>query len=151
MAAQRREDRERADRRQEREEEREERRAERREDRREARKDRLALAEQMASLNTTGPCRRGGRATYRIGAAIKDFRLFDGAAGADGAAYLLELVHLLGTHQIPADMWPRELSLKLTGLRLGRVAAHVSLDTTESRLTLPGEPLGLGVSAQAPG
>jgi hypothetical protein len=69
------------------------------------------MAEQLAALKFSS----GGRAQNRIGAALKDFRPFDGTAGADGATYLLELTHLLGTHEIPADMWPRELSLKLVG------------------------------------
>ena len=97
----------------------EKRREERREEERHAERlrdhqaDRLAMAEQLAALKFSSGS--GSRAQYRIGAALKDFRSFDGAPGADGATYLLELTHLLGTHEIPADMWPRELSLKLTG------------------------------------
>jgi hypothetical protein len=33
----------------------------------------------------------------------------------DGASYILELTHLLGTHEVPVAQWPRELSLKLKG------------------------------------
>ena len=85
-------------------------REERREERESLREERQALAaQQVAALNA------GGRSQYRIGLALKDFRSFDGTPGSDGAAYLLELTHLLGTHEIPAAMWPRELSLKLTG------------------------------------
>ena len=85
-------------------------REERREERESLREERQALAaQQLAALNA------GGRSQYRIGLALKDFRSFDGTPGSDGAAYLLELTHLLGTHEIPAAMWPRELSLKLTG------------------------------------
>ena len=93
----------------------EERWAERREDRlrerQEDRADRVALAEQLASLKSS----TASRAQYRIGAALKDVRPFDGATGADGATYIMELTHLMGTHEIPTDMWPRELSLKLVG------------------------------------
>ena len=85
-------------------------REERRDERESLREERQALAaQQLAALNA------GGRSQYRIGLALKDFRSFDGTTGSDGAAYLLELTHLLGTHEIPAAMWPRELSLKLTG------------------------------------
>ena len=97
----------------------EKRRKERREEERHAERlrehqaDRLAMAEQLAAIKFS--VGSGGRAQYRIGAALKDFRTFDGATGADGATYLLELTHLLGTHEIPAEMWPRELSLKLAG------------------------------------
>ena len=79
---------------------------ERRAARHEEREDRRALAEQLATLNT------GGRAQYRIGLAAKDFRPFDGQE--DGAAYILELTHLLGAHQVPVAMWARELNLKLS-------------------------------------
>ena len=50
---------------------------------------------------------------YRIGAAAKEFCPFYGKE--DGAAYILELTHLLGTHEVPVTQWPRELSLKLKG------------------------------------
>jgi hypothetical protein len=50
---------------------------------------------------------------YRIGAAAKEFRPFEGKE--DGAAYVLELTHLLGTHEVPVAQWPRELSLMLKG------------------------------------
>ena len=114
----------RAQRHADREERRETRRAEkRREERREEERhaerlrehqaDRLAMAEHLAVL--TGTFASRNRSQYCIGAALKDFRSFDGAAGADGATYLLELTQLLGTHEIPTDMWPRELSLKLVG------------------------------------
>jgi hypothetical protein len=45
--------------------------------------------------------------------AAKEFRPFEGKE--DGAAYILELTHLLGTHEVPIALWPRELSLKLKG------------------------------------
>jgi hypothetical protein len=41
---------------------------------------------------------------YRIGAAAKEFRPFEGKE--DGAAYILELTHLLGTHEVPVAQWP---------------------------------------------
>ena len=91
-------------------ERREERAAERearREERREEREERRALAEQLAALHT------GSRSHYRIGAAAKDFRGFEGKE--DGAAYILELTHLLGTHEVPVAQWSRELNLKLKG------------------------------------
>ena len=90
----------------------------RREDRREAaeREERLEAraAEREARLEArllqTPPAASGG---YRIGSAAKEFRSFEGKE--DGAAYILELTHLLGTHEIPVAHWPRELSLKLKG------------------------------------
>ena len=85
-------------------------REERREEHESLREERQALAaQQLASLNG------GGRSQYSIGLGFKDFRSFDGTPGSDRAAYLLELTHLLGTHEIPAAIWPGELSLKLTG------------------------------------
>ena len=66
-------------------------------------------AQQLAALNA------GGSSQYSIGLALKDFSSFDGTPGSDGAAYLLELTHLLDTREIPVAMWLRELSLKLTG------------------------------------
>ena len=109
-AAKQREEREWAERQQDRDDRRAERMAEleeRRAARHEEREDRRALAEQLATLNT------GGRAQYRIGLAAKDFRSFDGEE--EGAAYILELTHLLGAHQVPVAMWARELNLKLSG------------------------------------
>jgi sRNA-binding protein len=104
-----------ADREQRREERREE---QRREDRREAaeREERLEarITEREARLEahllqTPSTASVG----YRICAAAKEFRPFEGKE--DGAAYILELTHLLGTHEVPVAQWPRELSLKLKG------------------------------------
>lgn len=114
QAAQRREDQELEERRQDREDRREARKeareARRAEERREEREERRAFSAQLAATAALYPA---GHSQYRIGAAIKDFRLFDGKE--DGATYLLELTHQLGTHQITPEHWPRELSLKLTG------------------------------------
>lgn len=79
----------------------------RREDRREAAEREARLEARLVQIPSTSP---GG---YRIGVAAKDFRPFEGKE--DGAAYVLELTHLLGTHAIPVTQWPRELSLKLQG------------------------------------
>ena len=94
-----------AQRREDREERREERRAAQlREERRDAQ-----YAQQLSAF-----CSRDRPlATYRIGEALEKFRMFEGEE--DGAAYLAEIVQLLGTHQIPAEMWSRELFLKLKG------------------------------------
>ncbi len=59
---------------------------------------------------------------YRIGAAAKEFRAFEGKE--DGAAYILELTHLLGTHEVPVAHWPRELSLELKGSAANWYAAR---------------------------
>ena len=48
--------------------------------------------------------------------------MFDGKE--DGAAYVLELTHLLGTHEVPVAQWPRELSLKLKGTAANWYAAR---------------------------
>ena len=113
-----------ADREQRREERRDE---QRREDRREAaeREERLEarVAEREARLEarllqTPSPASVG----YRIGAAAKEFRPFEGKE--DGAAYTLELTHLLGTHEVPVAQWPRELSLKLKGSAANWYAAR---------------------------
>ena len=111
-----------------REHRREERRDEqRREDRRETaeREERLEarVAEREARLEarllqTPSPASVG----YRIGAAAKEFRPFEGKE--DGAAYTLELTHLLGTHEVPVAQWPRELSLKLKGSAANWYAAR---------------------------
>jgi hypothetical protein len=111
---QRREDRRDAAAREERLEARQE--AQRREDRREA-AEREARLE--ARLLQTPSTTSGG---YRIGAAAKEFRPFEGKE--DGAAYILELTHLLGTHEVPAAQWPRELSLKLKGSAANWYAAR---------------------------
>jgi len=94
-----------AQRREDREERKEERRAAQlREERRDAQ-----YAQQWSAI-----CSRDRPlAAYRIGEALEKFRTFEG--DEDGAAYLDEIVHLLGTHEIPAEMWPRELFLKLKG------------------------------------
>jgi hypothetical protein len=99
----------------------------RREDRREAaaredRLDREAAAREArleARLLQTPSNTSGG---YRIGAAAKEFRPFEGKE--DGAAYILELTHLLGTHEVPVAQWPRELSLKLKGSATNWYAAR---------------------------
>ena len=113
-----------ADREQRREERRDE---QRREDRREAaeREERLEarIAEREARLEarllqTPSTASVG----YRIGAAAKEFRPFEGKE--DGAAYILELTHLLGTHEVPVTQWPRELSLKLKGSAANWYAAR---------------------------
>jgi hypothetical protein len=90
----------------------------RREDRREAaeqrREDRREAAEREARLEARllqAPSTNSGG--YRIGTAAKEFRPFEGKE--DGAAYILEFTHLLGTHEVPVAHWPRELSLKLKG------------------------------------
>jgi hypothetical protein len=113
-----------ADREQRREERRDE---QRREDRREAaeREERLEarIAEREARLEArllqTPSTASAG---YRIGAAAKEFRPFEGKE--DGAAYILELTHLLGTHEVPVTHWPRELSLKLKGSAANWYAAR---------------------------
>ena len=92
------------------------RREERREDRREAaeREERLEarIAEREARLEARLlQTPSTASVVYRIGAAAKEFRPFEGKE--DGAAYILELTHLLGTHEVPVTQWPRELSLKL--------------------------------------
>ena len=86
-------------------------REERLQERQKDRADRIALVEQLASLKYL----TGSRAHYRISAALKDVRPFDGATGADGATHIMELTHLMGIHEIPAGTWPRKLSLMLVG------------------------------------
>ena len=81
-------------------------RAEREAERAERREER-ALAAQLATL--------GGRAKYSIGTALEKFRTFDGAEGADGAAYLAAFSKQLSTLEIPQAKWAQELFLKLTG------------------------------------
>lgn len=76
----------------------EQQRADRREDR--------AHALQIAAL---------ARTPHRLGLALTAFRPFDGANGADGAAYYAEFLALLGTHSIPPEMRAKEFFLKLTG------------------------------------
>ena len=85
--------------------------AEDREDRRaalraEERREDRAQALQIATL---------GRAPHRLGAALATLRSFDGAHGADGAAYFAEFTTLLGTHSIPPEMRAKEFFLKLQG------------------------------------
>ena len=113
-----------ADREQRREERRDE---QRREDRREAteREERLEarIAEREARLEARLlQTPSTASVVYRIGAAAKEFRPFEGKE--DGAAYILELTHLLGTHEVPVTQWPRELSLKLKGSAANWYAAR---------------------------
>jgi hypothetical protein len=99
----------------------------RREDRREAdaqrREDRREAAEREARLEArlsqTPPAASVG---YKIGAAAKEFRSFEGKE--DGATFILELTHLLATHEVPVTHWPRELSLKLKGSAANWYAAR---------------------------
>ena len=86
----------------------------RREDRREAAERKARLDERFANLCQPQSSTEG-RTQYHISAALQGFRPFDGAIGADGATYLMELTRLMRTHAIPVDMWPRELSLQLVG------------------------------------
>jgi hypothetical protein len=81
--------------------------AQRREDRREAAEREARFEARLLHTHSTTSI------GYRIGAAAKEFRSFEGKE--DGAAYILELTHLLGTHEVPVAHWPRELSLKLKG------------------------------------
>ena len=90
----------------------------RREDRREAdaqrREDRRDAAEREARLEARLlQIPHSPSVGYKIGAAAKEFRSFEGKE--DGATYILELTHLLATHEVPVTQWPRELSLKLKG------------------------------------
>ena len=99
----------------------------RREDRREAteREERLEarIAEREARLEARLlQTPSTASVVYRIGAAAKEFRPFEGKE--DGAAYILELTHLLGTHEVPVTQWPRELSLKLKGSAANWYAAR---------------------------
>ena len=99
----------------------------RREDRREAdalrREDRREAAEREARLEARllqiPPSPSVG---YKIGAAAKEFRSFEGKE--DGATFILELTHLLATHEVPVTQWPRELSLKLKGSAANWYAAR---------------------------
>jgi hypothetical protein len=76
---------------------------------REARRDALVLQH----LRTIGG--QPAHPSYVIGAALKSFRSFDGVS-EDGATFLADFARNLGTHQIPTDMWTREVFLKLTGV-----------------------------------
>jgi hypothetical protein len=95
--------------------------AQRREDREERREERLAAhlreerrdaqyTQQLAAISN----RDRPLANYRIGMALEKFPSFEGGA-EDGATYLAEVVQLFGTHQIPPEMWSRELFLQLKG------------------------------------
>jgi hypothetical protein len=113
-----------ADREQRREERRDE---QRREDRREAAEREARLEARLAEREARVEARLLQNPSiasvgYRIGSAAKEFRPFEGKE--DGAAYILELTHLLGTHEVPATQWPRELSLKLKGSAANWYAAR---------------------------
>ena len=98
-------------------------REQRHEDQRRA--DRREAAEREARLEARllqTPSTTAG--AYRIGAAAKDFRPFEGKE--DAAAYIFEFTHLLGTHEIPVAQWPRELSLKLAGQAANWYSARFS-------------------------
>jgi hypothetical protein len=113
-----------ADREQRREERRDE---QRREDRREAAEREARLEARLAEREARVEARLLQNPSiasvgYRIGSAAKEFRPFEGKE--DGAAYILELTHLLGTHEVPVTQWPRELSLKLKGSAANWYAAR---------------------------
>jgi hypothetical protein len=97
----------------------------RREDRQEAaeqrREDRREAAEREARLEAR-LLRPSSPVAYRIGAAAKEFRPFEGKE--DGATYILEFTRLLGTHEIAVAHWPRELSLELKGSAANWYAAR---------------------------
>jgi hypothetical protein len=81
---------------------------EREERAREHREERRELLQQLTALSG-----RPVQPSYRIGAALASFRSFNGTS-EDGAIFLTDVSQVLGTHQIPEDMWPREVFLKLT-------------------------------------
>ena len=60
--------------------------------------------------------------SYRIGASLKETPSFDGTG--DSAAFLDEITVLLNTFEIPEQMWPRELRLKLTGAAKSWYRSH---------------------------
>ena len=90
--------------------------AQRREDRREAAEREARLEARLLQIP---PSPSVG---YKIGAAAKEFRSFEGKE--DGATFILELTHLLATHEVPVAQWPRELSLKLKGSAANWYAAR---------------------------
>ncbi len=78
--------------------------AQRREDRREAAEREARLEARLLHTHSTTAI------GYRIGAAAKKFRACEGKE--DGAAYILELTHLLGTHEVPVAHSQRAPSLR---------------------------------------
>ena len=73
----------------------------------------MTSARNASRRNTVlNAAKNGSRKEYSIGAALKVVRPFDGATGADCAAYIMELTHLMPTFghannaaNCPSSVW----------------------------------------------